>query len=101
MGYERPHTPITEGDDGRCWCDVKHHCCHILPGSGGSAELCCICGDILEIEKLKNERHGPWAYWLYEPKKVPPFRDVCPGYKTPPADFDLGLKEHQLFHVTR
>ena len=86
MTEARRHTPITEGE-GACWCGVQHHCCHIVPGSEGTEEVCCMCGDVLPILKLPIEEHGPWAYWLYVPQKVTPSNDVCAGFKPPPGDW--------------
>lgn len=101
MTQDRKHTPITEGEDGLCWCGVQHHCCHIIPGTAGSEEICCLCGDILTIQKAPHETHGPWAYWLYEPVKTTPKDDVCKGARTPPEDFDLGVRENNVYQVAR
>jgi len=81
MTQERPHRP------GGCWCELSHHCHHIIPGADGTQEVCCWCGDISPIIKLPTENHGPWAFWLYSPQKVNPAKDICPGFHSPPDDW--------------
>jgi len=82
LDEERRHLP------GECWCDINHHCCHLNQNADdpSSEEICCWCGAILPIIKIRQlENHGPHAWWIYIPKKVNPEDDVCLGKTDPPV----------------